>query len=226
MSVGRQWCFGLGQSPRGGGGFTLLELLVAMAVMSLMLAILLQATASTLTLWRASEGKISAGREGHGATQLIRQDLQTLFVPANPDLQPQLVGATGIRFLALKPGDFQAWSPTNVGDVCFIEYRFEGNAILRGSVDSGETFAAIAGSGGFPPAANFQMVATNVTSAVWAGVRADGSPAGSGELPRVLRLDFRVAPSATALSNYLAGINAGNQQVGSFTVESVVPEPR
>jgi prepilin-type N-terminal cleavage/methylation domain-containing protein len=216
----------LGQTPRGGRGFTLLELLVAMAVMSLMLAILLQATASILNLWRASEGKISAGREGHGATQLIRQDLQSVFVPTNTNLWPQLVGSTGIRFLALKPRDFQEWSSANVGDVCLIEYRFESNAISRGSVDSAQTFAAITNSGAFPTATNFQMVATNVVSATWMGLRADGLPAASGQLPRVLRLDFQAAPSAVALSNFVAGINTVNQQVGSFTVESVVPVPR
>lgn len=210
----------------GRGAFTLLELLVAMAVMSIMLVILLQTTATSLTLWRASEGKISAGREGRGALQLIQQDLQTMFVPANTNLWPQVVDGTGVRFLALKTWEYQ--TGTNFGDVCFVEYRYESNAIERGWVQSAKTFQSLTNVGGaaFPVATNFQVVAANVLpgSVSWQALLTNGNAAPVGALPSFLRLDFKAAPSAAALSNYMAGIT-NNQQVGSFFIRAAVPEP-
>jgi prepilin-type N-terminal cleavage/methylation domain-containing protein len=198
-------------------GFTLLELLVSMAVMSIVILVLLQTTAASLSLWRISEGKIAAGREGRGAIQLIDQDFKSMIVPTNAALQPVLVGNTGFRFLTLKPGDFQdtAAEAGNVGDVCFVEYRIEDNAIVRGSVDSKLTFEALTNT---PPTfptnpANltFHVVATNVTEAVWVE---DGG---------FVQLFFKAAPSAEALGNYTAGINTNNQQVEQFFFQAKLP---
>jgi prepilin-type N-terminal cleavage/methylation domain-containing protein len=114
-------------------GFTLVELLVAMSITTILLLTMLQVTAWSLNLWRSSEGKNAAGREGQGALQLIRQDLQTMIVPTNTNFWPQVVGSNGVRFLALKPKDFQA-NDGGDGDVCFVEYRYTTHAIERGSV--------------------------------------------------------------------------------------------
>ena len=209
------------------GAFTLIELLVAMAVMTILLVIMLQVTTSSLNLWRASEGKMAAGREGQGALQLIRQDLQSILMPTNTNLWPQVVGTNGIRFLALKPSDFQATGGGN-GDICFIEYRFQNNAIERGSVDSEETFMALTNNPvpAFPVASNFQMVATNVVNANWSALLSNGGLVPSGQPPQILQLSFLAAPSASALQNYLDGINQKNQQIGNFFMQVAVPEPR
>jgi prepilin-type N-terminal cleavage/methylation domain-containing protein len=207
--------------------FTLVELLVAMAVMTILLVIMLEVTASTLNIWRNSEGKMAAGREGEGALQLIRQDLQSILMPTNTNLWPQVVGTNGVRFLALKPSDFQATGGGN-GDVCFVEYRFQSNAIERGSADSEETFRSLTNNPvpAFPVATNFQMVATNVVNANWSALMSDGNPVPSGEPPQILQLSFLAAPSASALQNYLDGINKKHQQMGSFFMQMAVPVPR
>jgi prepilin-type N-terminal cleavage/methylation domain-containing protein len=195
-------------------GFTLLELLVSMAVMSIVILVLLQTTAASLSLWRISEGKIAAGREGRGAIQLIDQDFKGMIVPTNAALQPVLDGDTGFRFLTLKPRDFQdtATAAGNVGDVCFVEYRIEDNAITRGSVDSKLTFEALTKTPPiFPAPSKFHVVATNVTEAVW--VENEG----------YVQLFFKAAPSAEALSNYTAGINTNNQQVEQFFFQAKLP---
>lgn len=195
-------------------GFTLLELLVSMAVMSIVLLVLLQTTAASLNMWRASERKISAGREGRGTLQLIQQDFNSMIAPSNASLRPTLVGNSGFRFLTLKPLDFQdtAAAAGNLGDVCFIEYRVTNNAIVRGSVDSKLTLDALTNSSpAFPTPSIFHVVATNVIDAVWTTNRG------------YLQLFFKTAPSADALSNYTSGINTNNQQVEQFFFQAKLP---
>jgi prepilin-type N-terminal cleavage/methylation domain-containing protein len=195
-------------------GFTLLELLVSMAVMSIVILVLLQTTAASLSLWRISEGKIAAGREGRGAIQLIDQDFKGMIVPTNAALQPVLVGNTSFSFLTLKPQDFQDTTAAagNVGDVCFVEYRITNSAIMRGSVDSKLTFEGLTNSPPiFPTPSQFHVVATNVTEAVW--VENEG----------YVQLFFKAAPSAEALSNYTSGINTNNQQVEQFFFQAKLP---
>ena len=194
--------------------FTLLELLVSMAVISMVLLVLFQTTSLSLGMWRVAERKIAAGREGRGAIQLIDQDFKSLFAPTNPVLRPALVGQTGFRFLMLKPLDFQDTDTAagNVGDVCFVEYRVTNHAIVRGSVDSRLTFDALTNSTpGFPVPATFQIVATNVFDAVWA--------TNNG----YVQLFFKAAPSAEALANYTAGLNTNNQQVEQFFFQAKLP---
>ena len=194
--------------------FTLLELLVSMAVMSILLLVLLQTTATSLNMWRASERKISAGREGRGAIQLIDQDFKGMIAPANPALRPAMVGQTEFRFLTLKPLDFQDTNTAagNVGDVCFVEYRFANNAMERGSVDSKLTFDALTNSSpSFPVPSSFHIVATNVIDAVWATTNG------------YVQLFFKAAPSAEARNNYISGLNTNNQQVEQFFFQAKMP---
>jgi prepilin-type N-terminal cleavage/methylation domain-containing protein len=190
----------------GSRGFTLLELLVSMALLSIVILVLLQTTAASLNMWRATERKISAGREGRGALQLIDHDFKNLFAPSNPALHPALEGSTVFRFLTLKPLDFQDTNnPANVGDVCFVEYRITNNAIERGSVDSELTREAMTdGSPSFPTPARFHIVATNVIEAAWMT---------NGEY---VQLFFKTAPGSDAMNNYTAGINTNNQQTELF----------
>lgn len=190
-----------------------MELLVSMAVLSIVLLVLLQTTTASLNMWRDSERKMSAGREGRGALQLIDQDVKSMFAPTNPALRPTLVGSNAFRFLALKPLDFQDINnPGNVGDVCYIEYRITNNAIERGTVDSKLTFDALTNSSpSFPTPIMFHIVATNVIDAVWT--------TNSG----YVQLFFKTAPNADALHNYISGLNTNNQRVEQFFFQSKLP---
>ena len=185
-----------------------------MAVMSIVLLVLLQTTSVSLNMWRTSERKISAGREGRGSIQLIQQDFSSMIAPSNAVLRPTLVGSNAFRFLVLKPLDFQDTNSAagNVGDVCFVEYRFANNAVERGAVDSKLTFDALAGgSSAFPAPSIYHIVATNVTDAAWA--------TNSG----YVQLFFKAAPSAEALNNYMSGINTNNQQLEQFFFQAKLP---
>jgi len=131
-------------------GFSLLEVLVASAVLAIVLMILLGVLTTTLNIWRATEGKTHADREARAAQLLIMQDLENMLVPANADLWPR-VQNEHLQFLTLKPSDYQAGSG-NVGDVCFVQYYFDlpNNRLERAFLGSRETFDTIIQPGQFP----------------------------------------------------------------------------
>ena len=52
-------------------GFSLIEVLVASAVLSIVLAILLGTLSASMSLWRNTENKLGADREGRAAEQLL-----------------------------------------------------------------------------------------------------------------------------------------------------------
>jgi len=131
------------------GAFTLLEVLVATGVLATMMVILLGSLSSSMSLWRTTESKISADREGRSAHFLLYQDLASAYAPTNTsgwptNLWPQIKSnGTFIRFLTLKPGDYQA--ANNNGDICCVEYSVDTNthAIYRNFVSSSDTFLSI-----------------------------------------------------------------------------------
>jgi uncharacterized protein (TIGR02599 family) len=63
-------------------GFTLVEVLVAAAVLGIMLVVLLSSVTTSLSIWRNTENQIAADREGRSAYQMIAQDLASAVVPA------------------------------------------------------------------------------------------------------------------------------------------------
>lgn len=162
------------QSP----AFTLVEMLVSSAVIGIMMAVLLGITSTSLNLWRGSEEAIGVDREGRTAMALISQDLAGVVVPSQ-DLAPELDEATNaavpLRFLTTKPLDYQDAEAGDVGDVCFVEYRFRDHALLRGFSGSAATFDALPD---FPTVTDdkFEMLATNVLQfKVWQWDR-EGNP--------------------------------------------------
>lgn len=162
-------------------GFTLLELLVSSAVLGMLMMVLLTSASTGLSLWRNTEQRVSVDREGRTAMHILREDLAGIVNLTNLTLQPQFnatrEAVTPLRFFAVKPRDYQADPAVDVGDVCFVEYRYESNSLSRASLDSKETFDAL--KAGQMPAANlrFEMLATNLLQfRVWAWDAA-GNPA-------------------------------------------------
>ncbi len=218
--------------------FTLVELLVSMAVMSILMVILLQTTATSLSLWRGHERKIATGREARAAVFQMRHDLQNMIVPSNTNLWPQIVGSSGVRFLALQPLDYQdtTASEGNSGEVCFVEYRLTGDAIERGAVDSKLTFESLAKPQPvFPGATNHQMLATNVLTNSWKLLTASGSTnVSTNDPPRFLEAYFKVAPNQDAADFYRSNAalfsgasgkaNETKQQIEDFFLRVAVPE--
>jgi len=158
-------------------GFTLLELMVSTALIGLIMSVLLMATSTSLTMWRNSEDKISVDREGRTAAAFMADDLRNMVaIPGiNAEFRNPGGGGTFMEFFVLKPQDYQDAEAGNVGDICFVQYRLQGNAIQRGLVESKATFDAIRG-GGKPtvPASQFEMLATNVANVFFTTYKPDG----------------------------------------------------
>jgi prepilin-type N-terminal cleavage/methylation domain-containing protein len=148
--------------------FSLLEVLVASAVLSIVLMILLGALTTSLTLWRTTESKLYADREGRAAELMMADDLASVVVPSDDRLWPR-VDKDSLQFLTLKPVDYQSKQGNNTGDICFVEYIFDrpNNALKRIFYSSEKTFNDILNkpTPGFPNPggnANAQLLATNI----------------------------------------------------------------
>ncbi len=118
--------------------FTILELLVAMAVMSLLLVLLMNMVDSATKLWRVNENRVDSYREARAALGIMARDLQNL-VPTtntsyflfNADAFPKLssagtaltntISASAAFFLAALPAAAQD-SASNKSDVCQVGY--------------------------------------------------------------------------------------------------------
>ncbi len=154
-------------SPRC--AFTILEVLVASAILGILVVILLGTLSATLSVWRNTDNKVSADREGRSALLIFGQDLANAVMPTNPALWPRLVtngGTVFLQFLTLKPQDYQGAG--DVGDVCYVEYAVDTNtrSLVRLFHGSGDTFTNILKPGAFdntPAIGNdHQLVADNL----------------------------------------------------------------
>jgi len=146
-------------------GFSLVEVLVASAVLSIVLVIMLGTMATSLSLWRNTENKLAADREGRAAELLMAQDLSGVLIPADQNLWPR-VKEGYLQFLTTKSVDYQSQNGNNSGDVCFVEYFVdqERGQITRRFIASEETFEDIIKAGAFPAPGgqDAQLVATNL----------------------------------------------------------------
>jgi len=149
--------------------FSLIEVMVASAVLSIVMAILLGTLSTSMSLWRNTENKLSADREGRAAELLIVQDLGNALMPDAVDLWPQVTNANGktfLRFLTTRPIDYQRQDEGNVGDVCFVQYYFspEEGALFRTFNPSAWTYTNVILEGEFPQVNtnDAQLVATNL----------------------------------------------------------------
>jgi len=125
--------------------FSLLEVLVASAVLSVLLTILLGTLTTSMSLWRNTENKLSADREARSAELLLAQDLSSVVMPTDPDLWPRVEDGA-LQFLTVKPQDYQPFDGgANTGDVCFVEYFFDTNSsrLTRLFYPSAETFSRV-----------------------------------------------------------------------------------
>jgi len=154
---------------RSPAGFTLIEVLVASAILALMMAILLSSMSASLSLWRVTEGKISADREGRSGHLLLAQDLANAVVPTNTsgpatNLWPQItLGGTKLGFLTSRSTDYQNAGSGDIGDICYVEYLVQSNGLYRRFVGSKDTYASVKNNQ-LPTgnAATFQLLADNI----------------------------------------------------------------
>lgn len=157
------------RQPFFDAGFSLVEVMVASAVLAIVMVILLGTLTTSMALWRNTENKLAADREGRAGELLIAQDLANAILPADPKLWPRVTNSGGVsflQFLTTKPPDYQ--SAGDLGDVCFVEYAIspEESAIYRTFVASASTYQEILRAGELPSAAtitaNRQLLSTNI----------------------------------------------------------------
>ena len=161
----------------GAAAFTLLELLVSMAVMAIVLAVMFVALSTSMSLWRNTDSKIASDREARAVEFLLARDLGNAVVPAQTNFWPKTLavsspdGPSGARdyylgFLTLASAEMQ--SAGAVGDICYAEYAIvflkDSNGITQREVrrlfrNSGDTFTNILTAGSLP-----QLAMSNVSA--------------------------------------------------------------
>lgn len=116
--------------------FTILELLVAMAVLAILVVMMMGLVTSATTLWKQSENRVDAFREARAALTIISRDLGNLLastntnyfllnshgafskVPSGAETHEHRAGA--IFFLASLPKNAQ--DPVSLSDACEVGY--------------------------------------------------------------------------------------------------------
>ena len=158
-------------------GFTLLEVLVASAILGVVMLVLLNTLSTSMSLWRNTEAKAASDREARASGLLLAQDLGNVVMPANPNLWPRILtnrvnreNTLFLRFLTTKPADYQT-SPDDAGDVCYVEYAVlpstnaSGRELRRLFWPSGKTYTDVIMKGAFPsaqPQTEFQSLGLNL----------------------------------------------------------------
>ena len=101
--------------------FSLLELLVAISVLSILLVILLNIVQGATSLWRTSENKVEAYREARAALQVISSDLRNTLASTNTSFfRTDLTNTPNLGFLATLPLSSQ--NTDSLSDVCTVGY--------------------------------------------------------------------------------------------------------
>ncbi len=108
-------------------GFTMIELLVAMAVMTVLVVLLFGMVDAAAKLWRDNENRVDSYREARSALAVITSDLRTMlaskdqnFFSTNISGNNPLGASNGLFFLTtLSPS---AQPANNRGDLCAVGY--------------------------------------------------------------------------------------------------------
>lgn len=229
------------------GGFTLIELLVSSAILAVLMMILLGTLSGMLALWRTTDNKITADREGRAAHLLLSQDLMNVIMPESSALWPRLITNSGVvflQFLTLKSQDYQSQAD-DVGDVCFVEYAFDPTErrLVRRFFGSKQTYEEILRANDFPAPtiSGAQLVAENVLEDNASAAQRMAFPApvpeerfrllsdelepiAQGERPVVLEYTFAAVDPLSATNEVLLGNNAAPlKSAGLFTSRFYLP---
>lgn len=209
------------QSARA--GFSLLEVLVASAILGVVMMVLLSTLTTSLALWRNTENKALADREGRASQLLLAQDLANVVIPANSALWPRLRtngGVVYLQFLTAVGSDYQSGAG-DTGDVCYVEYAVAdstngpGRELRRLMWFSGDTYTKVlsASPPGFPTtnaatSADFQSLGLNLLAENRMAVRGTGSLASVVNNTNFIILgpDLQPLAGAYSQSNYPAAI--------------------
>ena len=208
----------------GATAFTLLELLVSMAVMAIVLAVMFVALSTSMSLWRNTDSKIASDREARAVEFLLARDLANIVIPAQTNFWPR-VSVTGnsayLRFLATVPSAAQSTSAADVGDVCYVEYAVvpstngPGCEVRRLLWPSAQTYSAVIQSGALPASAQapgqyqslgLNLLPTNNMAARGLGPLANASESAFNTNFVLLGMNMLPFTGAPSTNNYPAAI--------------------
>lgn len=160
----------LGIRARSAQGFTLIEILVASAVMALLVGLVITITSQVLNVWNRSGGRLSANQEARIAMELLTQDLETAvfrnrrsatddsewFRIVNADFAPS---PNTISLQLFSPALDR---PDGPGDICAISYQLR-EVDLRGRPATGQRQFALFRQLN-DPETTFGLLGTSITS--------------------------------------------------------------
>lgn len=105
-------------------GFTILELLVAITLLSILVVLLLSMLDNTTKLWRTNENRVESYREARAALNLIASDLRSIYSSTNTNAYastfPNFDSTNSLGFLANLPLSAQGGS--NKSELCTVAY--------------------------------------------------------------------------------------------------------
>ena len=108
-------------------GFTMIELLVAMAVMAVLVVLLFGMVDAATKLWKDNENRVDAYREARAALAVLSSDLRTMLVSKNQNFFSTNISGdnpfnapNGLFFLTSLSAGAQASG--NRGDLCAVGY--------------------------------------------------------------------------------------------------------
>lgn len=208
---------------RSDQGFSLLEVLVASAILGVVMMVLLSTLTTSLSLWRTTESKSLADREARASQLLLAQDLANVVMPANSNLWPRIVtnrigrdNVLYLKFLTTAPSDYQAGAG-DTGDVCYVEYAVlpstnaSGSELRRLFWPSGKAFSDVVSAGRFPsvqPQDQFQSLGLNLLPTNRLAARGLGALATEANNTNFILLGTNMLPftGAPSPANYPAAI--------------------
>ena len=181
--------------------FTLIEVLVSSAVLAIVLAVMFSALSTSMSLWRNTDNKIVADREGRAVGFLLARDLANAVVPANTNLWPFVTNEVTritardnvtnyiLKFLTTAPSAAQSATGDEKGDVCYVEYavvtltnsrqQTPMREVRRLFLASGKTYSDVLSKTRFPTNntrdTNFQSLGLNLLGANSMAVRGLGT---------------------------------------------------
>jgi len=240
--------------PAGTAGFSLLEVLVASAILGVVMLVLLNTLSTSLLLWRNTESKAAADREARGAELLLVDDMSAVLMPSSPDLWPKVAGSAPnnvLQFLTTKPSDYLPSAP---GDVFFVEYWVDAatGTLRRALLDSSETYTKVLRAGRFPSpktGGDDQMLAANILAKNQDAARGLGRVmqseanntnfvllnasllpltgiAASNNIPAAVEVNFSVAdPETLRNRDLLANTNYILRNAGLYSTRFRLPPP-
>jgi type II secretory pathway component PulJ len=136
-------------------GFSLLELLIATSISSLLLVMLAQVLISSQDLWLSLRKKTNASQECRVLLSLLQTDLKAMYregdrqrgivpfyiIPGGPGEPPEISFLALADLLGQDPSSAEASTPKS--DVCIVSYRLDGDRLVRRFVNSDNTFGAM-----------------------------------------------------------------------------------